>query len=142
MANKFLKTDKNRTPLFRVETQSGMFEYFEANSLKEAEEQFKLFQEDEAGEAFKGEKIYETTRIYTRMFEVSEDLQGGDFGKGRILNAEDWRQTAWCWADSDCNEALVELVDNMRGEPDEVIIDTIAEIWSLEFKEVLPWKTR
>ena len=68
-----------------------------------------------------------------KMYKVVSDLQGGDFGMGRIYTIEQWRLQAIEWADMDEHDGIVEELKNL---PLDEVIDYIAEFWQLEFEEV------
>jgi predicted nuclease with TOPRIM domain len=68
-----------------------------------------------------------------KKFKVIADLQGGTFGMDREYTLKEWKQQALDWADS---EASGELYKDINKTPLKNIIDTISEIWQLEFKEI------
>lgn len=68
-----------------------------------------------------------------KMYKVIADLQGGTFGMYRIQSIEDWREQAIEWADMDENDDLIDVLYCLKPEK---VIEYIAEIWQLEFKEV------
>lgn len=70
-----------------------------------------------------------------KKYKVIRDCQGGEFGMGRNYTIEQWREQAIEWADSDENDGLIR---ELKKLPKKEIIDTISEIWQLEFAECLP----
>lgn len=68
-----------------------------------------------------------------KRYRVSADLQGGDFGMGRIYTVEQWREQAIDWADMDEHDGLIET---LKALPKDEVLDEIAEFWQLEFEEV------
>lgn len=68
-----------------------------------------------------------------KKYRVVEDLQGGDFGKHIILTTEEWRERALEWASQDKNDDLYDWVYCLKEDK---VIETIGNIWGLEFKEL------
>lgn len=68
-----------------------------------------------------------------KRYRVSADLQGGDFGMGRIYTIEQWRLQAIDWADMDEHDGLIET---LKALPKDEVLDEIAEFWQLEFEEI------
>jgi hypothetical protein len=70
-----------------------------------------------------------------KKYKVIRDCQDGEFGMGRNYTIEQWREQAIEWADSDGNDKLIKELKKMSKKE---IIDTISEIWQLEFTECVP----
>ena len=91
-----------------------------------------------------------------KRYRVVADLQGGEFGMGRDYTAEEWLKQAVEWRDSDDSWGDYGEGTDMYGEThnddrewfikfwkqriedgkEQELIDYIADIWQLEFKEV------
>lgn len=84
-----------------------------------------------------------------KKYRVIKDLQGGEFGMGRDYTAEEWLEQAYEWRESDdswgdCEGGGLDTPQGFLGYWRDVIkdgreqelIDYIADIWSLEFKEI------
>lgn len=89
-------------------------------------------------------------------YRVIRDLQGGEFGMGRDMTAEEWLEQAVEWRDSDDSWGDYGEGTDMYGEThnderewfikfwkrmikdgkEQELIDYIADIWSLEFEKV------
>ena len=67
-------------------------------------------------------------------YKVIKDYQGGEFGMGRCYTAEQWQKQALEWCYGDDNDEIAEIIDNIKDEKE--IIQTIGDIWALEFKKV------
>ena len=68
-----------------------------------------------------------------KLYEVVEDLQGGEFGMGRQYTIEEWKQQALEWAWQDDAEELIEFLENMKEAK---IIEFIEWVWDLKIEEV------
>ena len=87
-----------------------------------------------------------------KKYEVIRDYQGGDFGMGRQYTALEWLEQATEWrdaddsfgdwgdyqdGDADTKEKFVSFwTDIIKQGREKELIDYIAEMWQLEFKEV------
>lgn len=91
-----------------------------------------------------------------KRYRVVADLQGGEFGMGRDYTAEEWLEQAVEWRDSDDSWGDYGEGTDMYGEThnderewfikfwkrmikdgrEQELIDYIADIWQLEFKEI------
>jgi hypothetical protein len=70
-----------------------------------------------------------------KKYFVSQDFQGGNFGKYRVYTPREWREQAIEWATMDDNDDLIKL---MRKTPLKKVIETISDIWQLGFSEWTP----
>lgn len=68
-----------------------------------------------------------------KLYAVTNDYQGGEFGMYRLYTIEQWREQALEWADTDEADEIMEELKNL---PAEQVIDYIAELWSLGFAEI------
>lgn len=68
-----------------------------------------------------------------KYYIVINDLQGGNFGMGRIYTIRGWKNQAIEWAESDENDLLIE---ELKKLPKDKIIDYISFTWEIEFKEI------
>lgn len=89
-----------------------------------------------------------------KRYRVVADLQGGEFGMGRDFTAEEWLAQAVEWRDSDDSwgdygndmydethtddrEGFIRFWEQrIKDGKEQELIDYIADIWSLDFKEI------
>lgn len=99
------------------------------------EETPKLYEEDHIvldhildflEEVFKGKET-------PKRYKVDIDYENGDFGKGRYFTISQWRKQAmeWCFADENFG-----LMKELYETKDEEVLDTIAEVWNVQFAEI------
>lgn len=67
-----------------------------------------------------------------KRYKVVKDLQGSYFGMERNFTISQWRKQAieWCYADENYG-----LMKELYETKDEEVLDTIAEVWTVEFGE-------
>ena len=74
-----------------------------------------------------------------KRYRVIRDLQGGSFGMGRDYTADEWREQAYEWTESDggfeTEEDSNEYKENLAKMNDEELIDYIQDLWELEMEE-------
>lgn len=69
----------------------------------------------------------------TKLYAVTNDYQGGEFGMYRLYTIEQWREQALEWADTDGFDGTIKELKELEQEQ---VIDYIAENWSLGFTEI------
>lgn len=78
----------------------------------------------------------------TKQYRVSEDLQGGDFGKGRVYNVYEWIEQAQEWCEQDDNTELARWFGDLKDQLDDgkiteqYIMGEISATWTIEFEEI------
>ena len=70
------------------------------------------------------------------LYYVAEDYQGTNWAFGIEQTAESWRETAEGWAESDDNEDLVKIMQNLQGKDENLILGEIADFWQIRFEKV------
>lgn len=70
------------------------------------------------------------------LYYVAEDYQGTNWAFGIEQTAEAWRETAEGWAESDDNEDLVKIMQNLQGKDENLILGEIADFWQIRFEKV------
>lgn len=68
-----------------------------------------------------------------RKYECIKDLQGAGWFVDRVQTVEEWRELAKEWANMD---DLEEVENTLEKLPQNEVMEFIADIWQLEFKEV------
>lgn len=69
-----------------------------------------------------------------KLYINTDDYQNGDFALGETLTAEDWKEKALYWCDSDGAEELYDYFKNFdinTKEKEEKLIQDISEIWQI-----------
>lgn len=66
-------------------------------------------------------------------YRVIKDNHGGNFGMFRNYTLDQWRKQALEWCYMDERDGLAKEIYNTK---DEELLDTIAEIWDVQFKKV------
>lgn len=75
----------------------------------------------------------------TEPLYLAKDLEGGGFGEDRAYTIDEWLEQAidWCEADGADTVEYWKNIRRLRHDfKDEEILDTIADIWQLEFTKV------
>lgn len=70
------------------------------------------------------------------LYYVAEDYQGTNWAFGIEQSAEAWREMAEGWAKSDDNENLVQIMQNLQGKDENLILGEIADFWQIRFEKV------
>lgn len=70
------------------------------------------------------------------LYYVAEDYQGTNWAFGIEQTAEAWREMAEGWAKSDDNENLVQIMQNLQGKDENLILGEIADFWQIRFEKV------
>lgn len=70
------------------------------------------------------------------LYYVAEDYQGTNWAFGIEQSAEAWREMAEGWANSDDNEDLVKIMQNLQGKDENLILGEIADFWQIRFEKV------
>ena len=73
-------------------------------------------------------------------YKVVNDRQGTNWAMGIVQTAEEWRELAITWADSDENEWAIKELEILKGKEDRDILGFIDETWDIEFEEVKDYK--
>lgn len=72
----------------------------------------------------------------SNLYYVAEDYQGTNWAFGIEQSAEAWREMAEGWAKSDDNENLVQIMQNLQGKDENLILGEIADFWQIRFEKV------
>lgn len=80
-----------------------------------------------------GDITLETDELHLKRYCVSEDFQGGDFGKDRDYTIDQWRKQAYTWCYLGESYGLMKIIKEI---PDEELLDFISEVWCIKFREV------
>ena len=68
-----------------------------------------------------------------KLYAVTNDYQGGEFGMNRLYTIEQWREQAIDWAEAD---EFDETIKELKELPTEQVINYISEFWGLDFTEI------
>lgn len=76
-----------------------------------------------------------------QLYICTRDLQGGNFGVGRIGTVKYWKETALDWCYQDDNEEMAKFIKKTyKGKNLSNIIDEIITTWDLKIEKYEPWK--
>lgn len=68
-----------------------------------------------------------------KLYAVTNDYQGGEFGMNRLYTIEQWREQAIDWAEADEFDGTIKELTEL---PTEQVINYISEFWGLDFTEI------